>query len=181
MREAGEPTGPVEQLILRETPKAFHMAMALTRNSVDSEELVQEASYRILLRRQDYDASKCGAAWLKAVVLNLFIDSRRSAERRHGVPLNQPMGEGLSFVDTISSEEPGELERLERQESVEIVQRTLKKMSAVHRKVLVLCDMEGMSYQEAAHVTGIPLGTFRSRLHRARRAFRKAHPELTYV
>ena len=82
MRDAGEPTGSVEQLILRETPKAYQFAMRLTRNAEDSKELVQEASYRILLKQQAYDASRPGTGWFQVILHNLFIDSRRSFEYR---------------------------------------------------------------------------------------------------
>jgi RNA polymerase sigma-70 factor (ECF subfamily) len=173
MSDAGQPKGSVEQLILRETPKAYHLAMGFTRNSEDSKELVQEASYRILLRRQDYDAAKCGAAWFKAVVRNLFIDSRRSVEHRHGVPLNQLVGdEGLSYVDTLPSEEPGVLERLEREEDRQTVRRISRKLNKELLAVLKLIDMEGLDYKQAAQVLSIPTGTVRSRLSRARQSFR---------
>lgn len=172
MGESGRTSCPAEQLILQETPKAYQFAMRLTRNPEESKELVQEASYRVLLNRDSYDATKPGTGWFHVILHNLFIDSRRAVEHRYGVSLNAPSGDGLSYHELIPSNEIGVSERLEREEEWETVRRISRKLQKDLVAVLKLVDMQGLSYDEAARALSIPAGTVRSRLYRARQAFR---------
>lgn len=165
--------GFVEQLILRETPSAYRVAMSLTRNSEDSKELVQEAAYRLLKKKNRYDGARDGRAWFKVVVRNLFIDSRRSVSRRHGVSLDCPIvSDGVSLVETIPNPEPDVHEQCEREEERRTVRRIVGRLRRNQKDALMLCDMRNLSYKEAARALSLSEGTLRSRLHRARRAFR---------
>jgi len=178
MSETDRPLGAVEQLILRETPRAHTLALHLARNTEDAKELVQEASYRLLLNQQAYDASRSGASWFQTVLRNLFVDRCRTSEHKNGVPLNRPTGnDELGYDETIPSEELGMLERLEREEDMQAVRRIVSKLRKELKTVLTLCDMRGLSYDQAAAVLSIPSGTIRSRLHRARRTFRSRWAE----
>lgn len=163
----------VEQLIVGEGPRAYRVAMSLTRDHEESKELVQEAAYHLLRRRHRYDAMRDGRAWFKTVVRNLFIDSRRSAARRLGVSLDRPVpGGGESLAESLAT--PGlDAEALyERDEERRAVRRLIGRLGRRHREVLKLCDLQELSYREAAGVLAVRQGTLRSRLHRARRSFR---------
>ena len=173
MSEGDRALGAVEHLILRETPKAYQLAMCLTRNPEASKELVQEASYRILLNQRAFNASRSGTAWFQAVLRNIFIDGCRSFEYRRGVSLSQPIvADGPCYSELLPSEEPGMLEQLERGEANRAVRRIANRLRNEHKEVLKLCDMQALSYEEAAGVLEVSVGTVRSRLFRARRAFR---------
>ncbi|MEK7232283.1 MAG: RNA polymerase sigma factor [Elusimicrobiota bacterium] len=173
MGDGSQQIGFIEQLILRETPSAYRVAMSLTRNPEASKELVQEASYRILLNQRAFNASRSGTAWFQAVVRNLFIDGRRSFEYRRGVSLSQTIvADGPCYSELLPSDEPGVLEQLERGEDSRAVRRITNRLRKEHKEVLKLCDMQALSYEEAAGVLAVSVGTVRSRLFRARRAFR---------
>lgn len=168
----------IEQLILRETPSAYRVAMSLTRNPEDSKELVQEASYRLLQQKHRCDATRDGRAWFKVVVRNLFIDSRRAPARRYGVSLDCPIvGDGVSLVETLPNPELNIEARCELDEERRSVRRILRKLRRDQKDALMLCDMRDLSYKEAARTLSLPVGTFRSRLHRARRSFRSLWSE----
>lgn len=173
MRDGSQQTGFIEQLILRETPSAYRVAMSLTHNPEDSKELVQEASYRLLQQKHRCDVTRDGRAWFKVVVRNLFIDSRRSAARRHGVSLDCPIvSDGISLAESLPNPEPGIEVRCEREEERRSVRRIVRRLRPEQKEALMLCDMRDLSYKEAARTLSLPVGTFRSRLKRARQSFR---------
>lgn len=173
MRDDSSQTGFVEQLILREAASAYSVAMSLTRNAEESKELVQEAAYRLLRHKHRYDATRDGRAWLKTVVHNLFIDSRRDVGRRQRVSLDCPVVcDGVSLAETIPNPEPTVEEQCEREEERQAVRRLMGRLRANQKDALMLCDIRNLSYKEAARALGLPEGTLRSRLHRARRRFR---------
>lgn len=163
----------VHRLIVEGTPGAYSVAMGLTRNSEESKELVQEAAYRLLQREHRYDSARDGRAWLKVVVRNLFIDSRRAVERRNGVSLDCPVVcDGTSLAETLPSADLDIHERCERDEERRAVRRIVGRLRRPQKEVLMMCDIRSMSYKEAAQALALPEGTLRSRLHRARRSFR---------
>jgi RNA polymerase sigma-70 factor (ECF subfamily) len=114
-----------------------------------------------------------GRAWFKTVVRNLFIDSRRSVARRRGLSLDRPVpGSGESLAESLSSSGLDAEGLYERDEERRAVRRVIGRLGRRHREVLKLCDLQELSYQEAAEALALPPGTLRSRLHRARRSFR---------
>lgn len=164
---------PVERLIVGEGPQAYRLALSLTRDHEESQELVQEAAYHLLRCRHRYDAMRSGRAWFKTVVRNLFIDSRRSAARRLKISLDRPVhGSGERLAESIPSSALDAEALFERDEQKRAVRRVLGRLGCRHREVLKLCDLQDLSYREAAGVLAVREGTLRSRLHRARRSFR---------
>ena len=116
---------------------------------------------------------RSGRAWFKTVVRNLFIDSRRSAARRLKISLDRPVhGSGERLAESIPSSALDAEALFERDEQKRAVRRVLGRLGCRHREVLKLCDLQDLSYREAAGVLAVREGTLRSRLHRARRSFR---------
>lgn len=150
-------------------------AYGLCRDQEEAGELVQEASYRALKGGKGYEGSRPLKNWFLTILRNAFVDSRRRAERRKGC--------SLDYWDDASGERrereipdhrtEGSLDRLERAETARIVRRAMRRLPTIHREVLLLCDAEDTSYKTAAKLLGVPLGTLRSRLARARAALRR--------
>ncbi len=164
---------PVEQLIVGEGPRAYRLALSLTRDHEESQELVQAAAYQLLRCRHRYDSMRNGGAWFKTVVRNLFIDSRRSAARRLKISLDRPVpGSGEVLGESLPSSGLDAEALLERDEEKRAIRRVLGRLGRRHREVLKLCDLQELSYREAAMVLAVKEGTLRSQLHRARRSFR---------
>lgn len=156
-------------------PEARCFALGLCRDANEADELVQEACYRALRARKRHDATKPVKSWLFSILRNAFTDSRRRKERRDGLSLDYYGGEGHSdsFHDTLAGADEDMLGRLERAEASAQVRRAMARLRATEREVLTLCDARGLSYAEAARTLRLPLGTVRTRLHRARLKLRK--------
>lgn len=153
---------------------AYSFAFGLCGNEVDARELVQNAFVKIFDRAESFDSSQSLESWYMTVLKNLFLDGRRRWERKRGTSLDEPMGEeGLTVADCVADErEEALLDRLEKAEESERVQRALGKLSPDYRAVLMMIDANGIGYEAAARALDWPLGTVRSRVSRARAALR---------
>jgi RNA polymerase sigma-70 factor (ECF subfamily) len=155
------PSRLFEETVLPHLDAAFNYARWLTRNDAEAEDVVQDACVRAVrffpsLREDD------ARPWLFAIVRNTWY-SRIS--RRAGV------AEAIPLDNTTDEPVDGALdpeERLLRQQSVARVRGALEQLPADFREVLVLREIEGMSYKEIAAVVRVPIGTVMSRLARAR-------------
>ena len=167
----------MERIIEQYSERGFQFAYHLCGNAEEAKELGQEAFVRLISRWQTYDETQPVENWFLTILRNVYFDSVRRYERRHGVSLDAVLADpdGESFADRIAdkNEEPL-LRRLERQETADAVRRALAALTPEHRAILTLCDMQGLSYEKLTSVMDCPLGTVRSRLNRARAAFKKA-------
>src|SRR5258708_7069233 len=150
-----------EEVVLPHLDAAFNYARWLTKNEADAEDVVQDAYVRALrffssLRGED------ARAWLLTIVRNTWYGR---FPRRAG-----------SGVTTVAEEDADNRAdagldpeaQMMQQQTVEQVRRALEALPADFREVLVLRELEGLSYREIAAIVGIPLGTVMSRLARAR-------------
>jgi RNA polymerase sigma-70 factor (ECF subfamily) len=113
--------------------------------------------------------------WLARVVVNTCYDEIRRRHRRREVPLVR-VNADEEEIDTaywLADPVPGVEESLDTAESVQIIDECLQTLAPAFRTMLVLVDIEGLSYQEAAIAARVPLGTVRSRLARARTSLRQ--------
>ncbi|MDE2489318.1 MAG: RNA polymerase sigma factor [Elusimicrobia bacterium] len=154
--------------------EAFGFAYNLCQDETEARELVQEACYRVLRESDRYDRSRPVKSWLFTILRNAFTDSKRRASWRHGLSLDRTTvdGEGL-LAEVLAGDDVDLLDRLEREETSARLRTALGRLKARDRKLLMLCDADGMSYEEAARHLGVPTGTVRSRLSRAREKLRR--------
>lgn len=114
--------------------------------------------------------------WLARVVVNTCYDEIRRRHRRRELPLAPANRDGDDDMEApywLQDRAPGVEEAVEVREFEAILGNCLQSLTPVYRSMLVLVDVEGMSYEDAALVAGVPLGTVRSRLARARMALRQ--------
>ena len=148
------------------------LAFNLCRNADEARELVQEACFRTL-NGGTYNPRRPLGAWLTAIVKNVFTDSRKRSSWRD-VSLYGTTPERDSYlVEVLADGSLPVAETLEREETRKVVQAALASLSEHHRQIVELCDLEEVSYVDAARRLGIPLGTVRSRLVRARATLRR--------
>jgi len=149
-----------EQAVLPHLDATYNLARWLTRNDHDAEDVVQEA----YLRAYQYFGGFHGAdgrTWLLAIVRNTcYTWLERNRPREPTTPFDE---ERHGAVSAAGPEVP-----LLRGEERELLLRALERLPPEFREVLVLRELEGLSYKEIAGVTGAPLGTVMSRLARAR-------------
>jgi RNA polymerase sigma factor (sigma-70 family) len=156
-----------EPLVREHEGRALSLATGLLGDADDAADAVQEAfvkAYRSLGRLREGSAF---GPWFRTIVLNGCRDRLRSAAARRRVDWREAeIGDEGRIAAAGSSD-------IERAELVTTVQNALARLSMEHREILVLKEIEGMSYAEIARETGISPGTVASRLHHARAALRQ--------
>jgi RNA polymerase sigma-70 factor (ECF subfamily) len=158
--------GSFEEVVLPHLDAAYRLASWLTRNAHDAEDAVQEA----LLRACRYFGTFTGGngrAWLLKIVRHTCFALR---SRRSKGPV-EPFEEER-HSDTQGARDPETL--VLQSEDLRLIERAMRSLPVRSRELLVLREVEGLSYRELAAVLGIPVGTVMSSLSRARHAFRRA-------
>jgi RNA polymerase sigma-70 factor (ECF subfamily) len=150
-----------EQTVLPHLDAAFNYARWLTRNDAEAQDVVQDAcvrAMRFFSSLRDDDAR----AWLFTIVRNTWYSRvSRLAKMTAGAPLTDGQDQ---WPDNALDPE----ERLLQQHTVALVREALEQLPVDFREVIVLREIEGLSYKEIAAVAGVPIGTVMSRLARAR-------------
>jgi RNA polymerase sigma-70 factor (ECF subfamily) len=158
-----------DEVVLPEVDVMYRVALSLTRNHADAEDVVQEALLRAYRAIDRFDG-RYPRAWLLTIVRNAQINRVR---RRRPELLRDPDVTMALVADTgDGGRSPEELVVDEGFDSR--VEAAYGDLPEKFRRVVELVDLEGRSYQEAADILGVPTGTVMSRLHRARRRMRNA-------
>ena len=148
----------------------YNFAHWLAQNREEAEDLVQETYAKALKGFSSFQPGTNFRAWIFRILRNTFLTSRSELAATKTVPLddeNEPQQ-----MLAVTHETPESL--LLAQADQQRVQAALEQVPVVYREVLLLCDVEEMSYQEIAETLSVPIGTVMSRLHRARKALRAA-------
>ena len=155
-----------EQEALPHLDAAYNLARWLTRSDTEAEDVVQDA---LLLAFRNFERQRGPStkAWLLAIVRNTFLSSvRRSAARERLTDPLEASSEASTPAALVSAADP------ERHaiaaDRARMLEEALGQLSGDYREVLVLRELEGLSYREIAAVTAVPIGTVMSRLARAR-------------
>jgi len=162
-------------LILRYQNLLFGIALRLLNDEDAAADAVQEALISAF-RRFDTFRGDSLRSWLARVVVNACYDEIRKKRRQHSVPLEQFNAEGDEIETSYWLVDP-QADPEVQYESSELesaIQKSLQKLPAIYRLVLILVDVEGLSYEEAASAAGVPVGTVKSRLARARLQMQKS-------
>jgi RNA polymerase sigma-70 factor (ECF subfamily) len=142
----------------------YNFAHWLTQDRHEAEDLVQETFAKGLRGFQSFQPGTNFRAWMFRILRNTFLTSRTGLKST--VPLEDDASETIPSGD-LSPEDV-----LVEQANRDAVRQALNELSVPFREILLLCDVEEMSYEEIAQVLTIPPGTVMSRLHRARKALR---------
>lgn len=158
------PSATFEDLALPLFDQLYNFAQWLTQDASEAEDLVQETYTKALRGFPGFQAGTNFRAWIFRILRNSFLTSRTGLKTK--ITLED------DAVEAIASDAPTPEEILVAQANREIVQNGLSALPVPYREILLLCDVEEMSYDEISQVLGIPAGTVMSRLHRARKALR---------
>ncbi len=156
--------------------KARSMALQLTRNATDAEDLVQETFLKAWRGFGAYTPERPFLNWILRIMQRCFLDSRRREN-----PVRRP--DSLNSMESPSDGEFQEIpipdtsagpdEELFRKEYARAVRRALDALPEPYRSAIMLCDLEGLSYLEIADAQQTSIGTVRSRIHRGRKILRE--------
>lgn len=156
-----------EDVVANHSGRVYRLAFRLTGNKHDAEDLTQEVFIRVFRSLSTYTPGTF-EGWLHRITTNLFLDmARRKARIRF---------EGLAdnADERLQGREPSPAQSYDDRHFDADVQAALDALPAEFRAPVVLCDIEGLSYEEIAATLGVKLGTVRSRIHRGRAQLRKA-------
>lgn len=149
--------------VLSELDVLYRVARRLTGDANSAEDLVQDALLRAYRAFDRFDG-RYPRAWLLTILRNTHINQLR---KRRPDLLDDELAQRLP-ARGVDGREDGTPDRALHDDFDPIVREALASLSAKHRAVIALVDLDGLSYQEAADLLGVPVGTVMSRLHRAR-------------
>ena len=166
--EPADWTPPTWEEIVREhSARVYRLAYRLTGNSHDAEDLTQEVFVRVFRSLASYTPGTF-EGWLHRITTNLFLDMAR---RRQRIRFE---GLGDDTAQRLRGDEPTPAQAFDERHLDGDIQAALKALAPEYRAAVVLCDIEGLSYEEIADTLGVKLGTVRSRIHRGRAQLRTA-------
>ncbi|MFE6648622.1 RNA polymerase sigma factor SigE [Nocardioides sp. NPDC057772] len=156
-----------DEIVEKHSDRVYRLAYRLTGNRPDAEDLTQEVFVRVFRSLDTYSPGTF-EGWLHRITTNLFLDQARrkqrirfdalSDERASRLTSNGPTPD-LAYTDQRFDDD---------------IERALATLPPDFRAAVVLCDVEGLSYEEISEILGAKLGTVRSRIHRGRAMLRDA-------
>jgi RNA polymerase sigma-70 factor (ECF subfamily) len=156
-----------EELAMPLFDQLYNFAHWLTQNREESEDLVQETYAKALRGFSSFQLGTNFRAWMYRILRNTFLTSRTGLRATSTVPLDSDE-DGAELA--IEAETPETI--LMSRSNSQRLQNAIEHLPLHYREILLLCEVEEMSYQEIAETLSIPIGTVMSRLSRARKTLR---------
>ncbi len=148
----------------------YNMAFRLTRNAEDAEDLIQETYLKAYKHYDKFEAGTNLKAWLFRIMKNTFINGYR---KRQSQPPQSAFSEIEDSFESLVEANDGQVKNPEQEFLAKVldedVQLAIDALREDYRMVILLVDLEGFSYKEAASILEVPVGTVMSRLYRGRR------------
>lgn len=165
-----------QRLVDKTQRQAYNVAYRLTGNRDDAEDLTQEAYLRAYRSFGTYNRQLPFEGWFFRILSNLFIDLLRRRPKQKPLSLDHPMSDEESeqnLLMQIPDEKATPEQNLMEQVMDERLQAALNALPESFRVAVLLCDVEGRSYEEIAQIMHSSIGTVRSRIHRGRAQLRR--------
>ncbi len=156
------------KLVEKYQDRLFNTISHLAGNREDARDIVQEAFVQAFVKLESFRGSSAFYTWLYRIAFNISAGWRRKRRPMGSLDRNRDQL-GMEPMDNGN----GPVEQLEQQERCRQVRHALKQLSDEHRRILVLREIEGCGYDDIADILDLPIGTVRSRLHRARMQLRE--------
>jgi RNA polymerase sigma-70 factor (ECF subfamily) len=163
-----------ERVVRQYSPRMLAAARRILRNEEDARDALQDAFISAFKALPQFEGESRLSTWLHRIGINAALMKLRSRQRKNERPISELLPRFLD--DGHPAEPPGPWEPveklLERQETRDLVRRTIDELPDSHRIVLILRDIEELSTEQAAEELGVSVGVVKTRLHRARQALR---------
>lgn len=156
--------------------KVFNLAYRLAGNRSDAEDLTQEAFYRAYRNFESYQGDRPFENWIFRIVTRLYLDFKRTKKRRvstvsYDSPVTAEGSEAQVYFETADKRPNPEQVLLEKSVDARL-EWSMQKLTQEQRELIHLADIQGIPYKEIAEKLNAPVGTVRSRLHRAHKALK---------
>ena len=158
------------ELVSRYQGRLYNAAIRLVDNAEDAADVVQDAFLNAFTSLSSFKGDAEFFTWLYRIAFNTAISLKRKKRPTVSLEAGRAGGDGIDPDDPSEYIRPGAA--LERTEEDQQLHAAMARLSHEHREALVLKDIEGLKYEEMAEILGVPVGTVRSRLHRARTELR---------
>jgi RNA polymerase sigma-70 factor (ECF subfamily) len=161
----------VSELARRHHQSLIGFLRGIVRDASTAEDLAQEVFVRVYRHVRDYEPRAKVVTWLYVIGRNLALNEVRNRKKRPSLKLNQTIHSDTSETEAVSTmvgAGAAPQDEAQREELAHALRGAVSELPEPFRVVLVLCDLEQLSYQECAEALALPVGTVRSRLSRAR-------------
>ena len=158
-----------EDLVIAYEKKIYNLALRMTRNPSDAEDITQEAFLKAYRSLKSFRKDSGFYVWIYRIASNLCIDFLRKEKQGSTLPLNLPEEDGEWTVELPDFSALPE-EELERRELRESIRRGLDALPEKQRQILVMRELSGLSYARIGEILDLEEGTVKSRISRARAA-----------
>lgn len=168
-------TALFESMVQTHEKALYQFAYRLCGNHHEAQDLLQEGLYRAYKSFAKFESGTAFDRWLYQIIHNLYIDHYRKKKRR---PLVASLDEPVAHLETEKTMEipdwtlNPEKEAM-RTELGDRIQQSLEELSPEYRTAVILCDIQGLSYEEISQILNCSIGTVRSRIHRGRKTLRR--------
>ncbi len=160
--------GAFGQLVENYQDRLFNTMVHVTGCREEAEDVVQDAFVQAFLKLDTFQRASAFYTWLYRIAFNISVSRRRRRRPELSVDVSRELT-GKEPVDRGEAPE----DRLLRDEQISQVHSALAGLNEEHRSILVLREIEGYCYESISEILGLPIGTVRSRLHRARMQLRE--------
>lgn len=158
-----------EALVKEYEKNVYNLALRMTGNSEDAADMAQEAFIKAYNSLTAFRGDSKFSVWLYRIVSNVCLDFLRSRSRKQTVSLSTENDDGEEVELDIADETHSPEQLLDRSLTRDAVRRGLAALPPDHREILLLREIQGLSYEEIADVLGLEAGTVKSRIFRARK------------
>jgi RNA polymerase sigma-70 factor (ECF subfamily) len=157
-----------EALVTRYQHRIYAFCLRMLGDAAEAEDVAQEVFLTFFRRAADFRGESALSTWLFCIARNQTLNRIKYLDRR-GRGRRRPLESEQEGVEGgLVSEAPDPEQRLDGEQTARMVQEAIGTLGEEQRVVVVLRDLEDLSYEEIATVTGLPVGTVKSRIHRAR-------------
>jgi RNA polymerase sigma-70 factor (ECF subfamily) len=163
----------MDELVQRHYRNVFNLAFRLSNNYDDAQDIVSEAFIRVHNALPNFRGDASFSTWLHRIVKNVFLDERKKQRIRTHSSLEEMVElEDSSVSRQVEDPAPGPQAAVERDERSTIIQQAVMTLPQNQRLMIGLYHFQHRSYEEIAEIMGLPIGTVKSRLNRARLALK---------
>jgi len=163
-----------ETLLKTHRKKVYNIALRMTKNPEDAQELSQDALIRAFTAIKKFRGDSSFSTWLYRITMNVCTDFLRKKNKTIVISLEQgAVGNENDTSVQLPEDGPGPDIISEKSQLKELVRKAMDSLSAEHRQVLVLRDLMDLTYKDIARTLGINEGTIKSRINRARDALKQ--------
>ena len=157
-----------EELLCKYRSSVYSICLRMVRNRSIAEDIAQEVFTKVFTALTRYDPAYPFSSWLNRITSNLCIDYLRR-EKGRAISLDQPIGgDDADLFIQLPASAPGPDREMESKEMMAILEEAMGALPEHYRIIVILRHQEQLSYEEISDTLGIPLGTVKARIHRAR-------------